>query len=466
MTGTNARLYPNKNKDFDKHIVIDYPRATLNKNEVDIPTEIPGSFTVPYPNNTSENNFFYTDKGTTENYSHSKIYINKLIHYNIDGITTNNDNIVGELIIEHKTLTNTEKLYTCYLLETKSLLLTDENDIDKMLTMKEKQADNLDIDFNTVIPNQEGCIVYESKGNKVCVFITPIQINTASKTTINEKLAKITDLFKISPEDSSSYKVIPGNNISKRDAEEIYIDCNPTGVSEDEVNTYNVPINSKMASQSQESDYMKTTVNFGLFVLTALVSYVLVPMFYKNAIIDTTNLVFNKDAEAPERFKRIRSADILIALLFLLACFIVSGLSNEILYSYTIVLFIIVFYVVSYALIQIKKTQTDFLTTKHTKGKVSNDYNDEPGKNINPFDLDDLGKTFLSVLQFVLFTKDNVAFLVAAMSIIAIILGIQVATGGIEGSTFGTTMYLIVGPLFIIINSIMVFKHNQDLANA
>ena len=464
MSGTNSRLYPNKNKDFDKHIVIDYPRATLNKNEVDIPTEIKGSFTVPYPNNTSENNFFYTDKGTTENYSHSKIYINKLIHFNIDGITTNNDNIVGELIIEHKTFTNTEKLYTCYLLETKSLLLTDENDIDKMLTMKEKQADNLDIDFNTVIPNQEGCIVYESKGNKVCVFITPIQINTASKTAINEKLAEITDLFKISPDDSSTYKVIPGNNISKRDAEEIYIDCNPTGVSEDEVNTYNVPINSKMASQSQESDYMKTTVNFGLFILTALVSYVLVPMFYKNTVIDTTNLVFKLATDAPKRFKRIRSADILIALVFIIIIASISGAGNG-MYSYTIAMFISIFYLVSFALIQLKKTQTDFLTTKYKGNKVSNDYDDEYGKVIDPFDLDDIWVTIMDIIKFV-FKSKHIAFLAAIMTVIATILGILVATGGIEGSTFGTAMYSSVGPLFIIINSIMVFKHNQDLANA
>ena len=464
MTGTNSRLYPNKNKDFDKHIVIDYPRVTLNKNEVDIPTVIPGSFTVPYPNNTSENNFFYTDKGTTENYSHSKIYINKLIHYNIDGVTTNNDNIVGELIIEHKTFTNTEKLYTCYLLETKPLLLTDENDIDKMLKMKEKQADNLDIDFNTVIPNQEGCIAYESKGNKVCVFITPIQINTASKEIINDKLAKITDLFKISPDDSSTYKVIPGNNISKRDAEEIYIDCNPTGVSEDEVNTYNVPINSKMASQSQESDYMKTTVNFGLFILTALVSYVLVPMFYKNTVIDTTNLVFKLATDAPKRFKRIRSADILIALAFVLTISSISGAGNG-MYSYTIAMFISIFYIVSFALIQLKKTQTDFLTTKYKNNKVSNDYDDEYGKVIDPFDLDDIWVTIMDIIKFV-FKSKHIAFLAAIMTVIATILGILVATGGIEGSTFGTTMYSSVGPLFVIINSIMVFKHNQDLANA
>jgi len=464
MSGTNSRLYPNKNKDFDKHIVIDYPRATLNKNEVDIPTDIPGSFTVPYPNNTSENNFFYTDKGTTENYSHSKIYINKLIHYNIDGVTTNNDNIVGELIIEHKTFTNTEKLYTCYLLETKPLLLTDENDIDKMLKMKEKQADNLDIDFNTVIPNQEGCIAYESKGNKVCVFITPIQINTASKETINDKLAKITDLFKISPDDSSTYKVIPGNNISKRDAEEIYIDCNPTGVSEDEVNTYNVPINSKMASQSQESDYMKTTVNFGLFILTALVSYVLVPMFYKNTVIDTTNLVFKLATDAPKRFKRIRSADILIALAFVITISSIAGAGNG-MYSYTIAMFISIFYIVSFALIQLKKTQTDFLTTKYKNNKVSNDYDDEYGKVIDPFDLDDIWVTIMDIIKFV-FKSKHIAFLAAIMTVIATILGILVATGGIEGSTFGTAMYSSVGPLFVIINSIMVFKHNQDLANA
>jgi glucose dehydrogenase len=71
----------------------------------------------------------------------------------------------------------------------------------------------------------------------------------------------------------------------------------------------------------------------------------------------------------------------------------------------------------------------------------------------------------MDILRFVGQPK-HIAFLVAAMSIIAIILGIQVATGGIEGSTFGTAMYSSVGPLFVIINSIMVFKHNQDLANA
>ena len=181
--------------------------------------------------------------------------------------------------------------------------------------------------------------------------------------------------------------------------------------------------------------------------------------------IDTTNLVFKLATDAPKRFKRIRSADILISLLFLLACLIVSGAGNG-MYSYTIAMFISIFYIVSFALIQLKKTQTDFLTTKHRDGKVSNDYNDdESGKNINPFDLDDLGETFLSVLKFVFFRKDNIAFLAAIMTVIATIFGILVATGGIEGSTFGTAMYSSVGPLLVSINSIMLFKHNQDLAN-
>ena len=457
----SSRLYPNKNKEFNNHIVIDYPRVTLNKNEVTMPTDKRGGFTVPYPNSSAENNFYYTEKVTQLNFMHKQMYINQTIHYNIDSITSNNDSIVGELIIEHHTLTSTNKLYSCYLLETKSILLTDENEVDKILSMTDKQSDNLDVDMNMIIPKQDGCIIYKSKGNYVCVFTTPIIINTASKERIVNSFASTTTLFDISPNDGK-YIVVPGSNISKRDAEEIYIDCNPTGVSEEEVNTYSVPINSKMASDAQESDYMKTTVNYGLFLLTGLISYIIVPLFYKNVVIDPSTIAFNMDTV--KRFTRIRSADIWIGIGFiiLISALFGAGSTSSDMYSTTIAMFISVFYILSVALIQLQKTQTVFMTTEYKNTKITSVYDSNEGKNISAFNLDDIGDTLLLMMKFVFLRSENISAFIATMVTLAIILGILLGVGGITGSQFGTIFGSAVVPLLVIINTIMLLKVKED----
>lgn len=468
-----SRLYPNKNKVFNHQIVIDYPRVTLNKNEITMPADKRGGFSIPYPNTSSENNFYYTAGETQLNYMHTQLYINQLIHYNIEGLTSNNSNMVGELIIEHHTLTNTTKLYSCYLLETKSILLTDENEIDKMLSMPDKQSDNLDVDMNMVLPKQDSCIVYKSGNNYVCVFTTPILVNTASKEKIMNNFANVTTLFNISPTPGNEiilkdpkklYVVIPGNNISKRDAEEIYIDCNPTGVSEEEINTYNVPINSKMASQSQESDYMKTTVNYGLFMLTALISYIIVPLFYKNVVIDTSTMLF--DIDTARRFTRIRSADILIGIGFIIiiSSLFGAGTAESDMYSTSVAMFISVFYILSVGLVQIKKTQSLFMTTEYKGNKIVSDYESTDGKNISAFNLDDIGNTLMIIFKFVFLRSENISAFIATMIIMAIILGIMTGINVISGSQFGTIMGSSAVPLLVIINTIMLLKVKEDAA--
>ena len=454
------RLYLNKNKVFNHQIVIDYPRVTLNKNEITMPVDKRGGFSIPYPNTSSENNFYYTAGETQLNYMHTQLYINQLIHYNIEDLTSNNSNMVGELIIEHHTLSNSSKLYSCYLLETKSILLTDENEIDKILSMPEKQTDNLDVDMNMVLPKQDSCVVYKSGNNHVCVFTTPIVINTASKEKIMNNFANVTTLFNISPT-KESYVVIPGTNISKRDAEEIYIDCNPTGVSEEEINTYSVPINSKMASQSQESDYMKTTVNYGLFMLTALVSYIIVPLFYKNTVIDPSAIAF---IDTVKRFTRIRSADIWIGIGFIIiiSSLFGAGTTESDMYSTSIAMFISVFYILSVALIQLQKTQTTFMTTEFKDKIITTDYNSNEGKNISAFNLDDIGDTILLVFKFVFFRIENISAFFASMFILAIILGILLWVGGISVNQFGPILGSAAVPLLAIINTIMLLKVKED----
>lgn len=465
-----SRLYLNRNKVFNHQIVTDYPRVTLNKNEITMPTDKRGGFSIPYPNTSSDNNFYYTAGETQMNYMHTQLYINQLVHYNIENLTSNNSNMVGELIIEHHTLSNSTKLYSCYLLETKSILLTDENEIDKMLSMPDKQSDNLDIDMNMIIPKQDSCIVYKNGNDYICVFTTPIIINTASKDKIMNNFSTTTTLFNISPTPGNDiipkkqYVVIPGSNISKRDAEEIYIDCNPTGVSEEEINTYSVPINSKMASQSQESDYMKTTVNYGLFMLTALISYIIVPLFYKNVVIDTSTIKFNTDIV--KRFTRIRSADIWIGIGFIIiiSSLFGAGTAESDMYSTSVAMFISVFYILSVALVQIKKTQSVFMTTEYEGKKITSDYESTEGNNISAFNLDDIGETAMLVFKFIFFRSENISAFIATMIIMAIILGIMTGIDVISGSQFGTIMGSSAVPLLVIINTIMLLKVKEDAA--
>lgn len=477
MTDRNLHLN-NKNakeEGFKQNIVTDYPRVSLNKNEITIPNDKRGGFMIPYPNPSSESNLFYREDGVESNYMHTKIYIHRLIHYNIQGITTDNTNIIGELIIEHHTLSRPEKIFTCYLLKTKPMLLKDENEIDKILSMSDKEADNLDVDLNAVLPKQENCIIYEDKGNKVFVFTTPILINTASKDKIVNNFSFTSDLFAISPkqegfsirnkylliegmESNNDTVVVSGNNISKRDAEEIYIDCSPTGVSEEEQNTYNIPINSKMASEAQESDYMKTTVNYGIFMLTALMSYIIVPLFYKNVVVDTSTILFNIDTV--KRFDRIRSSDVLIGIAFLIIISYLfgTGTADSDMYSTTLAMFVAVFYILSVALIQLKKTQTDFMTTEYNGGNIPSDYESNEGKNISAFKLDDIGDTLMLVLKFMFFKSENISAFIASMIVLVVILGIMTLTGGISGTQYGTIIGASTLPILAIVNTIMLLK--------
>lgn len=480
MSDRNLHLNNKKAKEegFKQKIVTDYPRVSLNKNEITIPNDKRGGFTIQYPSKSSESNLFYTSNGVRTDYKHKKIYIHQLIHYNIQGITTtDNNNIVGELIIEHDSLTLPGKIYTCYLLKTKPMLLKDENEIDKILSMPDKEADNLDVDLNTIIPHQENCIIYEDKGNKVFVFTTPILINTASKDKIVNNFSFTTDLFDISPKkegfvsrassllegmSNDDTVVIAQNNISKRDDEEIYIDCNPTGVSEDEVNMYNVPINSKMASQSQESDYMKTTVNYGLFMLTALVSYIIVPLFYKNVVIDISTVEFNTDIV--KRFDRIRSADVLIGIAFIIiiSSLFGAGSSENDMYSTTVAMFMSVFYILSVALIQLKKTQTVFMTTEYKNENKTSDYTTTEGKNIPAFNIDDIGKTLLSVFEFAFLRKNNLGAFFGSMFVLSIIFGIMSLFGVITGTQFGTIIGSSAVPILVLVNTVFAIKAKED----
>ena len=496
-------LYPDKNINYSSKIITSYPRTTINKNEVSSPIDKKGAFTVPFPNNSSDSNLIITLNSNRNEYIHENIYINRLLHFNIDKITTDNENIIGEMIIEHKNLTNVGKAYTCYLLESTSSMRTDGTDLDKMLLLPEQEVTNMDITLDNVLPISSDCIIYDSntntnnKINKVCVFTKPIIVNTESKSKIL-KYADQTTLFQINPynpsnpsnvESFNGYKegaqnlnentttMVPADNISVPDNENIWIDCNPTGVGEDEITTYNVPINSKMMKEEQESQLMKTTVNYGMFLIALVICYALVPLGYKGMVIDPVNLI--KDEHLTQKngatfgaLTRIRSADITISLIFIGIIITLIGLDPSLhTYGRSSALFIAVFYLLSFGLIQLKKQQSEFMTTSSPSEDtqpIVTEYPDDKDKesttpDLEPMDVSDYGATISIIVVFLIAHGVKViAALLVATLIVLIMRAIGIVTDLGQGVWLSS---LIVTPLVYIIEfAKQVSKLKQEMS--
>jgi len=468
-----TNLYADKNINYSSKISTSYPRVTINKNEVIDPSDKKGAFTVPFPNNSSDSNLFITLNSKRDEYIHQKIYVNRLLHFNIDKITTDNENIIGELVIEHKNLTKTGKVYTCYLLESTPSFKTDGNDIDKMLTLPDKEVTNMDITLNSILPTNSDCIVYNTNNNvdTVCVFTSPIVINTESTSKIM-KYADKTTLFEISAtnkeafngyreglENANTMQTIPSANISEPDSQEIYIDCNPTGVGEDEMLTYNVPINTKMMDEEQESQLMKTTVNYGLFLIALVVSYVLVPIGYKSLVIDPINFVKASGLDYGA-LNRIRSADIVISLISVAIIVTLISLDAELhKYARSNALFIAVFYLLSFGLVQLKKQQSEFMTTltasENTPPIVTEYPDDNDTSNIqsdevpDALHVSDLGEMVSKIVVFLIaHSAKAIASIAVATIIICILYGVNIVTS--IGKAVWSSSLIVVPIVYII----------------
>lgn len=321
-----------QNPNFENKIIYDYGKTVINKNEMTLPTDKTKPFNMTFYNGTNEPNIFYAADGSTTSYNSEKCYIYKLIHNNISSLTLDeyDPSIIGELVIEHtKPGDHSNKHYVCFLLTTGSP--DNVNEIDIALSFKEQnKLSQTQTELNKIIPKQDHCIIYNSKNsnngieNTVYVFTTPIEVNARSKDFITKGFTNSTDLFN---KYGSRYVVLPTTNISKRGDEEIYIDCSPTGESQETIDTYNIPINSKMDSQQIESNNMKTATNFAIFTIFSTALLFIIPHLYKISVLksavqtglDVTPMV------------RVQSIDWVIGLVFLIATIIllISGFTNE-----------------------------------------------------------------------------------------------------------------------------------------
>lgn len=366
-------------------------------------------------------NFSYGINDIPAGYNATNLYIFGLIHNNITDITTNNPNIIGELIVEHKSITNgtSNKLYACFLLsnpDPTSITTPTPNVVDKLHDMiKNKTPSNIDINLSDSIPKQDSCIIYTDKQTKdtVIVFLKPITLLKATADNISKNFETACPLFNISAPNNyvitTSSKTIGNSgsdtgNTSKATFDnngdnEIYIDCNLTDPTDgrEEINTYNVPINSYMSGQNQELNFMKTSVNFFIFAIGIIFIYFTVPQLYKIIVIDKVIKYVTGNNE--DKITRVLSADLWITILFfvVIIAFFSIGFSENLYYLVTTGLFLSIFYGLSFSLIQVNKAEKDFTTIRG--GNENIEYNSNDDKTY--FNLSDMIKLFgLFVIYF------------------------------------------------------------------
>lgn len=299
------------NIDNSNKLVYDYNNTNINYSDIEYNNNNYLKIKVSYPINVP--NVSYPNNLNT--YNATNIYLSSVIHNNIAQIQS--QFIIGELIIEHTAITGTGKLYSCFLLESSPYSISNEtNDLDKLINAYYRKTNNVSVSLNKTIPSQEFCVVYNSSGNKVVIFTSPIYLNNNSYKFITENIKKST--FNIFSKYDSSYIVLKKSNISQRGEEEIYIDCTPTGESAQTINTYNVPINSEYTRDWGKLDFMKMTIQLLLVFIFILMAYFGVPILYKNVVVDNIRVLLRND-EPQDRYTR----NVIVDNLLVFICFFI-----------------------------------------------------------------------------------------------------------------------------------------------
>jgi len=410
----------------------------------------------------------YRSSGSTPNLSYPEpnsgyklknMYIHGVIHNNVLKVTTDsngnnfNSEIVGELVLEFSSLTRQANAYVCYFLVNDSTLIVNsqKNDIDSIVDLisgKKTKSINISTNLNNTVTQQSETIIYKNKSDVVIVYTNPISINSNTAATIRNFATKTT-LFPTSPV-NSVYETLNAASMESNNADDIYIDCSPTGESHETIATYNVPINSEYTKNAANIDLMSMTLHLVVLSFFMALSYFLVPTIYKKLVIDSVNKFVTNPARFPnsekdrkdlalnrqtdyskeylksyrgmteqqinedkstrgiDTFVRIASADAWITFLTFVffVVFITKKSGGKMDFaSVAAGVYIVIFYILSYTVIQLRKLDSSFLQTKTDKGVVDGEaypaVDVKKGEDITFFQMGDFFKLLMLSVLFI-----------------------------------------------------------------
>jgi len=313
------KLTDTSKMDYNTKIKYDFPEATLLFNQFQNTLSNNKFIQIPYPNSKPNLQIAAT---TTTSYTANALYIYKNFHEIV------NVKYDGELIIEATSASNSgTKTYMCFLLKTDSSV-PDDNQID--IVIRQSIKPNLpqgSFELNQYMNNPTNpCILYiDTNNNVVLIFTTPIPVKSDFTDFSNKPTIISTTSL------SGSYNIIKALPIKivvetkttegfQEGFEDIYIDCQPTGETAETIATYNLPIHSDLMGDINQTNFMRTTMNFAVFFMLCVAAYMVVPFWYKTFIMDVIHSAGTGDEVA-----RLKAVDIL-----LVVCIFIFSLSLSI----------------------------------------------------------------------------------------------------------------------------------------
>lgn len=200
----------------------------------------------------------------------------------------------GELIIVHTANSNSDfKLALCVpliIVGTEEPSNTTNNDLYKLFEVMDVKynanAVTTNISLNSLI-GSEKMVHYSGASSTTGAGANPYEVLVYSKPfTVGgkEDIVFLKNLNTTVPftHTTTDYSIIPSSSVSSISADNIYIDCSPTGESKETIATYNVPINSEYTENASKLQFANTTMQSVFFVIMLSIAYLVVPQAFKS----------------------------------------------------------------------------------------------------------------------------------------------------------------------------------------
>tara|TARA_B110000967_G_C18894445_1_gene569589 strand:+ start:658 stop:2112 length:1455 start_codon:yes stop_codon:yes gene_type:complete len=374
-------------------------------------------------------------------YTSEFIYLFGLLHNNIINVSSKAKDIVGEIVIQHTNPNSQEKVFVCYLIKE-----TNEekrsNNLDKFVKFIQEDVKQIEANFSLdeSTPSQNKCVNYTDKNNNhIYIYTNPIRVNKKT-AELFKKTSVHTSLFDTNAPLQPKYIDLLGDNKNIKEEfgnimegienqngidDEIYIDCQPTGESDENILAYSIPVDSEYTDSKTKIEFFKTAMYFMFFIIITAIVNIFVPAIYKQIVIDKINKWSDVENINFGKHKKIRDADILLSSIYFAFTFSLLGIpmsytsgSTSTNYAPVFILFLFVYYVMSFALIQGKKAETNFMKTEGSPESAGL-YSDLINKELTliPF-----GALTLIIEMLKLYSSDMAAFSTALITIMSIIL--------------------------------------------
>jgi len=346
------------NNIINNTIHCNYDKTDFYKNQIEKTVANGGYIKIPYPSKSNTPNI-YSDKLFNGEYVTKNIYIIKKIH------KIKNIQFDGELVIEHKSLTNNETpLYSCFLLKTSTN--TNATDIDTLIS----GTSDTSINMNSYSISEKKAIFYKTSNENVIIFPTPILVKSAFDEYKSQAILNL-------PENSNEYSVVNitsnlGNiegfkeGVDNTIEEDKYVDvatyCQPIDEEDPaiaEKAEILIPSDGKVSINKAATSQLSTAMNFFGFFIMVIFVIVIVPTIYHFFIVKL--VLDNKKANPPftpqQMLDRLSAVDIVMGVMLFLFSF--ALVNNGIVYNLpgnTVVgFYVFIFFISSFILLQYKR---------------------------------------------------------------------------------------------------------------